>query len=373
MIPFNKPFRATNELEYVTEALASGLLSGDGPFTKRASELLSQLVGGGDVLLTTSCTHALEMAALLLNLGPGDEVIMPSFTFVSCANAISLRGATPIFVDARSDTFNIDETKVAEAITERTKAILVVHYAGVAVNFDEILRIANENNLKVIEDNAHGLGGTYKGRPLGSFGTLATQSFHVTKNISCGEGGALVINDPTLVERAEIIREKGTNRSQFFRGMVDKYRWVDIGSSYLPSDILAAILTSQLEEFESIQARRTRIWERYREELSPWAEKNGIRMQAIPSDTTHPAHLFALLMPTSSDQSGFIEHLKKRGVMAVFHYQPLHKGFGASNSQKPCLVSDDIAQRLVRLPFFSGLTDAELEHIIRASIEYSNN
>lgn len=371
MIPFSEPHHSANELKYVSEALASGVWSGDGPFTVRASEMLSPLVGGGTVLLTTSCTHALEMAALLLGIGPGDEVIMPSFTFASCANAISLRGGIPVFVDSLPDTFNIDETKVVEAITERTKAILVVHYAGVAVALNEILQIADEYNLKVIEDNAHGLGGSYNGRPLGSFGTLATLSFHVTKNISCGEGGALIINDPVLVERAEIIREKGTNRSQFFRGMIDKYRWVDIGSSYLPSDVLAALLVSQIEEFESIQARRINIWDRYRQELKPWAETNQVQMQAIPGEAIHPAHLFALVMPTAADQTRFISHMKQRGVMAVFHYQPLHKGHGADIQQKHCPVSDELAERLVRLPLFAGLSDSDVGVVVDAATTFT--
>lgn len=370
-IPFNKPHHAEREAEYLSQALASDHWAGDGPFTAQASAMLSPMLGGGDVLLTTSCTHALEMAALLLELGPGDEVILPAFTFVSCANAIALRGATPVFVDSRSDTFNIDERLIPAAITDKTRAILVVHYAGFAAEMDTIMALAAKHDLAVIEDNAHGLGGQYHGRALGSFGTFATQSFHNTKNISCGEGGALVINDPKYLPRAEIIREKGTNRSQFFRGMVDKYRWVDVGSSYLPSDILAALLVSQLEVFDTIQNRRMRVWDRYRTELSQWAADNGVKMQSIPDGIQHPAHIFALVMASHADQIAFLEHLNKHGVGAVFHYQPLDQGPVGRVSSSDTTTTDMLADCLIRLPLFADLADSEVDHVITTAISFS--
>ncbi|MDP3891504.1 dTDP-4-amino-4,6-dideoxygalactose transaminase, partial [Nocardioides sp.] len=358
----------------VAESLASGLLSGDGPFTDRASRLLSDLVGGGECLLTTSCTHALEMAALLLDLGPGDEVIMPSFTFVSTANAVVLRGATPVFVDCRPDTLNLDERLVAAAVTPRTRAVFVVHYGGVACEMDQILELAAEHGLAVVEDNAHGLGGSYRGAPLGSFGTLATQSFHVTKNIQCGEGGALVVNDPTLMERAEIIREKGTNRSQFFRGVVDRYRWVDRGSSYLPSDLLAAVLTAQLEAFWAIQERRHHVWSRYDAELAIWREESGVATQAVPADRAHPAHLHPLLMPTPADQDGLLAHLDARGVLGTFHYVPLDSTpFGREHCRTGpggCPVTADVSSRLVRLPLYADLSDDDVDRVIEAVTSY---
>ncbi|HOV31627.1 MAG TPA: dTDP-4-amino-4,6-dideoxygalactose transaminase, partial [Anaerolineaceae bacterium] len=296
-IPFNKPPFLGNEFDYMREAIASGHISGDGGFTKRCNTILEQLIGAPKVLLTTSCTHALEMAALLLDLKPGDEVIFPSFTFVSTVNAFVLRGARPVFADIHPDTLNMDETQLERLVTAKTRAVVPVHYAGVGCEMDVILAFAQEHNLAVVEDNAHGLTGTYKGKPLGSFGCLATQSFHETKNFSCGEGGALVINDPPYIERAEIIREKGTNRSRFFRGMVDKYTWVDIGSSYLPSDMLAAYLCAQLEQWQTIQARRRHIWEKYDAALRDWAIRNGVRQPFIPADRTQSYHMYYLLLP----------------------------------------------------------------------------
>lgn len=348
------------------EALQSGLTSGDGPFTRRATDLLRPLVGGGDCLLTTSCTHALEMAALLLDLDPGDEVIMPSFTFVSTANAFALRGAVPVFADIRPDTLNIDPAHVEEAITERTRAIVVVHYGGVGCDMDRIAAIADRHAIPVIEDNAHGLGGRYHGRPLGSFGVMATQSFHSTKNISCGEGGALVINDERFHDRAEIIREKGTNRSQFFRGMVDKYRWVDAGSSYLPSDILAAALTAQLEAFDQIQRRRHQIWDTYHSKLAGWAREQGVVTPTIPAGCDHPAHVYQIQLPTPQDRTAFIDALGAEGITAPFHYVPLHTSpYGSRTGRTAgCPVTEHVADRLVRLPLFAGLDDDDLGRVL---------
>ena len=348
------------------ESLASLAQPIDGPFTQRATDLLRTLVGGGDCLLTTSCTHALEMTAILLDLQPGDEVVMPSFTFVSTANAFALRGAVPVFVDIRPDTLNIDETRIEEAITERTRAVVVVHYGGVGCDMDAIEAIAARHGLPVIEDNAHGLGGSYRGRPLGSFGAMATQSFHSTKNVSCGEGGALVVNDHRFHDRAEIIREKGTNRSQFFRGMVDKYRWVDAGSSYLPSDILAAALTAQLEAFDQTQERRHQIWSAYDVELSGWARAQGITTPSVPAECAHPAHVYQIQLPAPHDRKAFIDALAAEGITAPFHYIPLHSSPYGEHAGRThgCPVTEHVADRLVRLPLFAGLTDEDLTRVI---------
>ena len=368
MVAFTVPSRAPREDEYLAQCLESGATQGDGPFTRRATDLLRPLVGGGSTLLTTSCTQALEMAALLLDLAPGDEVVVPSFTFPSTVNAVVLRGATPVFVDIRPDTFNLDERLLEEALTERTRAVVVVHYAGVACEMDAIGRIAEQHGLAVVEDNAHGLGASYAGRPLGSLGTFATQSFHATKNISCGEGGALVVNDPALVERAEIVREKGTNRSQFYRGQVDKYRWVDVGSSWLMSDVLAALLTAQLEAFEDVQRRRQAVWAAYDERLRVWAEGSGVHTPVVPSDRTQPAHLFSLLLPTEDERDRFIAHCAAQRVVAPFHYVPLHSspaGLRHGRTHGSCEISDDVAGRLVRLPLHARLTGDEVDHVIR--------
>ncbi|MCU1361829.1 MAG: TDP-4-oxo-6-deoxy-D-glucose transaminase, partial [Ilumatobacteraceae bacterium] len=323
-IRFNRPYTSPMAAVAMQDAADRGHLSGDGEWTRRATDLLQAITGSDQALLTTSCTHALEMSAMLLGVGDGDEVIMPSFTFVSTANAFALRGARPVFVDIRDDTFNIDERLIEAAITDRTRAIVVVHYAGVACEMDEVCAIAARHGLPVIEDNAHGFGGTYRHRNLGTLGSLATLSFHETKNIQCGEGGALLINDAQLFEQAEILREKGTNRSKFFRGQVDKYTWVSVGSSYLPSDLLAAYLVSQLEEFDSIQKRRAVIWQRYRMDLATWAADTGVRFQICPTDREQPSHLFALLAPDLESRQRLIAHLDRHDVKAVFHYVPLH-------------------------------------------------
>lgn len=374
MIPFNIAHLTGREERYLAESMTSRLLTGDGPFTARASELISGLVGGGSSLLTTSCTHALEMTALLLDLSDGDEVIMPSFTFVSTANAYVLRGAVPVFVDCRPDTLNLDERLIEGAITSRTKAIVVVHYGGVACEMDEILAIAERHGLVVIEDNAHGLGGSYRGRPLGSLGAMATQSFHATKNVHCGEGGALVLNDASFYERAEMIREKGTNRSQFFRGMVDKYRWVDVGSSYLPSDLLAAFLTAQLEGFDAIQKERMRVWNTYDTELPAWAEQQGVTTPTVANDREHPAHLYFLLLPDHDHQQRLIKHLGEAGVLGVFHYVPLDSApvglERGRTAEGGCPITADISDRLVRLPLFPDLTEDQLATIVEAVTSY---
>jgi dTDP-4-amino-4,6-dideoxygalactose transaminase len=369
-IPFNQPFLAPREPEYLVEAAASGHTSGDGPFTRRATELLTTLVGARSALLTTSCTHALELTALLLDLRPGDEVIMPSFTFVSTANAYVLRGAVPVFVDCRPDTLNIDERAVEAAVTPRTRAIVLVHYAGVGCELDALEKIARHHRLPIIEDNAHGLGASYRGRPLGSWGALATQSFHATKNVQCGEGGALLINDDRFRERAEIMREKGTDRSRFFRGQVDKYRWMDLGSSYLLSDVLAAGLTAQLEAFAEIQRRRHAVWDTYDAAL---AGLDVVR-PSVPAGAEHPAHLYHLLLPDLRRRQEMLAHLAAEGVQAAFHYQPLHSApagqrFGRTGPGG-CPVTEDVADRLIRLPLHAGMTTGDAERVVDAVRAY---
>src|SRR4029077_9923062 len=344
-------------------------LSGDGPYTAQCHGLLEQSLGIQKALLTTSCTHALEMATLLLNTAPGDEVILPAFTFPSTANAFALRGARPVFVDIRADTLNIDESQIEHRITERTKAIFVVHYAGVGCEMDTILAIARRHGIGVVEDNAHGLYGRYRGRNLGTLGQLAALSFHETKNLSCGEGGALLINDANFNQRAEILREKGTNRSQFFRGEIDKYTWVDVGSSCLPSDLLAAFLRAQLEHRDQIQSMRRKIWETYALELASWAEANGIRLPIIPQECEQSYHMFYVIMPSFESRQALISHLAGLGILAVFHYLPLHLspmrlGFGGLHCDSP--VTEDLADRLLRFPFFTGMSSSEQAQVIDA-------
>lgn len=368
-VAFNRPWLGGAEARYVAEALASGHLCGDGSFTKRASLLLERELGAPRVLLTTNCTHALEMCALLLDLGPGDEVIVPSFAFVTTASAFSLRGARLVFADVRADTFDLDERALEALLTPRTKAIVALHYGGVGCEMDALLALARPRGIAVVEDNAHGLFASYRGRKLGTLGALATQSFHETKNITCGEGGALVVNDPALVARAEIVREKGTNRARFLRGQVDKYTWVEQGSSYLPSELLAAVLLGQLEAAASIQAARQRVWARYRSELAGWARAAGAVFQHVPSHCDQPAHVFALLLPDLATRTAFLTHLRERGVQSVFHYQPLHLSeVGRALGGRPgqCPVTENIADRLARLPLHAGLTDPELERVLAA-------
>jgi dTDP-4-amino-4,6-dideoxygalactose transaminase len=374
-IPFNRASCEGRELEYLAQAIADGHVSGDGAFTRRCHELLERQLGVGKVLLTTSCTHALEMAALLLDIEPGDEVIVPSFTFVSTINAFVLRGAQPVFADVRPDTLNLDESLLEGLITPRTKAVLPVHYGGVGCEMDAIADIARRHGIAVVEDNAHGLFGKYKGQYLGTFGCMATQSFHETKNFSCGEGGALLINEPRYAERAEILREKGTNRSRFFRGQVDKYSWVDIGSSYLPSDMLAAFLFGQLEAAERIQAKRRLVWEYYGAHLADWACRNDVRLPIVPEHCEQPHHVFYVLMPSLEAQQAFIEHLRQRGVLAVFHYLPLHlSDMGRRFGGQPgaCPVTESVSDRLVRLPLYASLAEDEMAHVVEAVTSFSS-
>ena len=357
----------------MAEVIQAGHAAGDGLFTRRCHALLERALGVAKVLLTTSCTHALEMAALLLNAQPGDEVIIPSFTFVSTVNAFVLRSARPVFIDVRPDTLNLDERLLERLVTPKTRAIVPVHYAGVGCEMDAIMKIAARHNILVVEDNAHGLFGKYKGRYLGTFGSLATQSFHETKNFTCGEGGALLINDDQLIERAEIIREKGTDRSRFFRGQVDKYTWVDVGSSYLPSDILAAFLFAQLEAREQIQARRRRIWEYYDEHLCRWARDNGVRLPVVPSHCEQPYHMFHILMPSLERRQALVAHLKTRGILSVFHYLPLHLSeMGRQLGGRPgdCPVTEDVSERLLRLPFYNDLSESEQEEVVTTIQEF---
>jgi dTDP-4-amino-4,6-dideoxygalactose transaminase len=369
-IPFNRPTLTGREFDYMRDAIEVNMhISGDGAYTKKCNGLLEEVVGVERALLTTSCTHALEMAALLMEIEPGDEVIVPSFTFVSTVNAFVLRGATPVFADVRPDTLNIDERQLESLITPRTKVILLVHYAGVACEMDTIMAIAGRHGVAVVEDNAHGLFGTYKGRNLGTFGVMATQSFHETKNIQCGEGGALLINDPEYVERAEIIREKGTDRSKFFRGQVDKYTWVDVGSSYLPSDALAAFLFAQLEERESIQAKRRRIWEIYDASLRDWVADCGITLPTVPDHVDQAYHMYYMLLPDEGTRDALSAHLKEHGMMAVFHYLPLNTskmGLHFGGKVGGCPVTEDISARLLRLPFYNSITEQQQQEVVAA-------
>jgi dTDP-4-amino-4,6-dideoxygalactose transaminase len=369
IVPFNKPSVEGREIELVREAISALHISGDGLFTRQANAMLESILGAPKVLLTTSCTHALEMAAILLDLAPGDEVILPAFTFVSGVNAFVLRGARPVFADIRPDTLNIDESAIERLITPRTRAIAPVHYAGVGCEMNVIMEVANRHAIDVVEDNAHGLFGSYRGRTLGTFGRLATLSFHETKNINCGEGGALVINDSALIERAEIIREKGTNRSRFFRGQVDKYTWVDIGSSYLPSDMLAAYLVGQIEKAEVIQSKRRRVWERYDAELTGWAAKKGVQTPAVPEDCEQPFHMYYLIFRSMDERTSMIAHLTERNIFAVFHYLPLNTSemgmrFGGHAGQ--CPVAESVSDRLLRLPFYNNLMDDDQSRVIAA-------
>jgi dTDP-4-amino-4,6-dideoxygalactose transaminase len=372
-IPFNRPFATGDELDYIRAAIATPKFSGDGSFTAQCHRLLEQSLGIQRALLTTSCTHALEMAALLLDTGSEDEVMVPSFAFPSAANAFVLRGAKPIFVDIRADTLNIDESQIEQRISPRTKAIFLVHYAGVGCEMDTIMAMARRHGVAVVEDNAHGLYGRYRGRYLGTLGQLATLSFHETKNFTCGEGGALLINDAKFIQRAEILREKGTDRSRFFRGEIDKYTWVDVGSSYLPSDLLAAFLRAQLEHRDQIQSRRRQIWETYARELTSWAETNSVRLPSVPAECEQTYHMFYMIMPSFESRQALISHLAGFGILAVFHYLPLHlspMGLRFGGRQGDCPVTEDLADRLVRLPFFTGMSSAEQSQVIEAVREF---
>jgi dTDP-4-amino-4,6-dideoxygalactose transaminase len=366
-IPFNRPTFVGTEHDRMSEAIQRIQISGDGHFGRQCERALEGITQAKRALVVTSCTHALEMAALLLNIAPGDEVIVPSFTFVSTANAFVLRGAKPVFADIRPDTLNMDESKLEGLITPRTRAIVPVHYAGVGCEMNRIGEIAEQHRLAVVEDNAHGLFGSYHGRPLGTFGVFATQSFHETKNIICGEGGALLVNDLAHVERAEIMREKGTNRSRFFRGQVDKYTWVDVGSSYVLSDLLAAVLSSQLEAHAGIQSRRKQLWQRYHRELADWCAHNGVRQPTVPAHCEQPYHMYYLLLPSLGARQRLIAHAKAADIHPVFHYLPLHvspmgERFGAR--QGDCPVTEQVSESLLRLPFFTGMSDDEQSRVI---------
>jgi dTDP-4-amino-4,6-dideoxygalactose transaminase len=369
MIKFNQPYMTGRELWLISQAHANGHLSGDGAFTKHCHAWLEARTGCRKALLTHSCTAALEMAALLLELQPGDEVIMPSFTFVSTANAFVLRGAVPVFVDIRADTLNIDEALIEAAITPRTKAICVVHYAGVGCEMDTIMEIASRHGLAVVEDAAQAIFCTYRGRPLGNIGAFGALSFHETKNVISGEGGALLVNDPAFVERAEIIREKGTNRSRFFRGQVDKYTWVEVGSSYLPGEIIAAFLAAQFEQAEDITRKRLAIWEQYHAWAAPFEREGRVRRPIIPAECTHNAHMYYLLLPDLQARTRFIDTLRQRDIGAVFHYIPLHSspaGQRYGRVSGSMAVTDDTSDRLVRLPLWVGL-EARLPEVLDAA------
>lgn len=371
MIRFNRPFMTGREISFIEQAHQNGHLSGDGPFTKECQAWLRDRTGARTALLTHSCTAALEMAALLLRLEPGDEVIMPSFTFVSTASAFALRGAVPVFVDVRPDTLNIDEALIEEAVTARTKAICVVHYAGVACEMDEILSIARRHGLRVVEDAAQGIMSTYRERPLGTIGDLGAFSFHETKNIISGEGGALLCRDDEFGDAAEIIREKGTNRSRFFRGQVDKYTWVDVGSSYLPGEITAAFLLAQMHEAKEITRRRLALWHQYHSWALPHEQSGHLRCPVVPDHCTHNAHMYYMLLPSLEHRTRFIDSLKARGVQAVFHYIPLHSspaGQSCGRAHGNLAVTDDISERLVRMPLWLGLED-EMAHVLKSADE----
>ena len=366
-IPFNKPYLTGRETDNLARAFKNLRFAGDGPITHECARVIEDTLGCHRALLTTSCTHALEMAALLLDIKPGDEVIAPSFTFVSTLNAFVLRGAQPVFIDVRRDTLNLDERQLEGLITPRTRAIVPVHYAGVGCEMDAILATAARYGVAVVEDNAHGFAARYQDRPLGTLGCLGTQSFHETKNLSCGEGGALIVNRPDLVDRAEIIREKGTDRSRFFRGAVDKYTWVDVGSSYVLGELLAAFLLAQLDEVESIQFRRRAIWEYYFAGLSEVSRRHGIGLPVVPAHCEQAYHMFYVMTRSLSERTSLIDHLKRHGIQAVFHYVPLHlsemgRRFGGRPGQ--CPVTEDITDRVLRLPFFTAMTRAEQDRVV---------
>lgn len=374
-VPFNRVTLAPDQIAFVTDAFTSGHVSGDGPWSRRAAERLAALSEGLHVLPTPSCTDALEMAALLAGVGPGDEVIVPSYTFVSTANAFALLGATPVFADSDPGTLNIDPDAVEHLINDRTRAVVLVHYAGVACEMDRVRAIVDKHDLILIEDNAHGLFGSHDGRPLGSFGHLATLSFHETKNISCGEGGALVVNDAALLDRAEVVWEKGTNRKQFFRGDVDKYTWVDRGSSYLLAEPLAAALCAQLDFADEIQGRRGRAWARYHNHLTAWAHHLGIRLPHVPAGSEHPSHLYWMAFPDLAMRTSFIDHMREHGVHSVFHYQalsasPMGKTLGAEPGA--CPVAEQASSTVARLPLFSDIHSSEVDRVVETALAFAS-
>lgn len=373
LVPFNRAALAGKELEYIAQAVARGHISGGGTFTRSAEDLLAKVSGSARVLMATSCTHALELSARILRLGPGDEVIVPAYTFVSTAAAFALTGARPVFVDVNDQTLNLDIDATQAAITDRTRAICTVHYAGIGDRVDDLVQLCDSHGITMIEDNAHGLGASFKGRKLGTFGRMSTLSFHETKNITCGEGGALALNDPSLVDLAEVFREKGTDRSRFLRGQVDKYTWVEVGSSWVASDLLAAFLVAQLQSFEEIQRRRMAVWMAYDAALGDWARESSVRTPVISEGASHPAHMYFLRLPSLTERTAFIEHLRSLGIMAVFHYQALNtsavgRSFGGRSGQ--CPVSEGAADTLVRLPLFADMRPDELDRVIEAVLSF---
>ncbi|MFM7900365.1 MAG: dTDP-4-amino-4,6-dideoxygalactose transaminase [Bacteroidota bacterium] len=372
MIPFNKPFISNRELDYIKESVYNGKISGNGTFTQRCHEFFMDRYGFKKVLLTSSCTDALEMAAILLNIKQGDEVIMPSYTFVSTANAFALRGATIRFIDSRPDHPGMDEDAVEPLVNERTKAIVVVHYAGIACDMDKILYLAQKYNLKIVEDAAQAIDANFKDKPLGGIGDMAAFSFHETKNIISGEGGMLVVNNPEYMSRAEIIWEKGTNRSAFWRGEVDKYGWVDIGSSFLPSDMIAAFLFGQLENIDIIQNKRKKIWNTYFESFQHLVNKGLLRLPHVPVYASNNAHMFYLILPSLDMRSRFIDHLKKHGILSVFHYISLHSSpfFKDLHDNRALCNSDIYSERLVRLPFYYDLSDDDQSFVIKTIVSF---
>lgn len=373
IIPFNRPYLPPGGAEAVVASLLSGRMSGDGPETGLAGELLSRELQGAPVLLTPSCTHALELAVRLLNPKIGDEVIVPSFTFTSTANAIVLAGATPVFVDIEPITKNVDLSAVERAITKKTIAVFCINYGGVAPDIGALKDLCDRRNLQLLEDNAHGLGASTHGQRLGTIGALATQSFHETKNVQCGEGGCLVINSPEFLERAEVLREKGTNRSRFFRGQVDKYTWVDEGSSWLLADPLAALLRTQMECFDRIQSDRNKTWTTYRQGLGAWSKEQEIDLMSVPEHCVQPSHMFYLMMPSLEVRSSFIEHMKSRGVHTAFHYQPLHSsiaGLRFGRFAGDMSVTNTVADCLVRLPLWTGMTNSQVQRVVNAALEF---
>jgi dTDP-4-amino-4,6-dideoxygalactose transaminase len=368
-IPLNRPTLVGRELEYIRRAIEEGRLGGDGPWARACSILLEQTLGVPKVFLTPSGTHALELAALLINVQPDDEVILPTFTFPSTANAFVLRGARPVFVDIRPDTLNLDEAQVPQKVTSRTKAIVPVHYGGVGCEMESIAGVARHYGLVIVEDNAHGLFGRYKGKPLGTFGALSAVSFHETKNLTCGEGGALLVNDPRYIEQAEIVREKGTDRARVLRGEIDRYTWREVGSSYLLSELQAAFLYAQLEAREQIQATRRRLWIRYAEHLRTWAEEHGVGLPRIPPECEPAYHVFYLLLPSANIRERLRRHLERQGIASAPHYVPLHLSeMGRRFGYRPgeCPIAETVSERLLRLPLYHGLTESEQEQIIAA-------
>jgi dTDP-4-amino-4,6-dideoxygalactose transaminase len=373
LIPFNRASLVGKEFVYMAKALDRMHISGDGEFSRQCQTSLESILHVPRVLLTTSCTHALEMAAILLDLGPGDEVIVPAFTFVSTANAFALRGSKIVFCDVRPDTLNLDERQLESLITPRTKAVVVVHYASVACEMDAILKICAARGIPVVEDNAHGLFARYRGKNLGTLGSIGALSFHETKNITCGEGGAILLNDPALIDRAEILREKGTDRSRFFRGQVDKYTWVDLGSSYLPSDLLGAFLLAQLESREHIQALRKGVWQKYHSALGRWASAYGVQLPTVPSYCDQAYHMYYLILPDTEARDGLIQHLARSHIHAVFHYMPLNASemgakFGAKKGD--CPETEDVSARLLRLPFYNMLSESDQARVIESVLTF---